>query len=908
MQTISAGIPTLSLVKARGLQATDQRDVSSPHDNSGKFAPIDLSAYFNASSIDLGSHRQAMTMSGDSVKDGFVRTPAGKQNLRGIPFSLGPKEIDRKSWLTLSLRPISWATNSAELSVNQKARFLCLAAFCDWDPVEASPSGVDATERVGQKLGEVVLNFEDGTKEALPIRRRFEVNALSEFLGHLCFAAEPHLKDEATRLTDPLRNAMGWGGLQSAESDSHYPDGPDGRPLATVWISALANPFPDRTVKSIRFQAASDDMLFVCGLTLFRGQENPVRYERLKLYRLTLPEPVGGDEMRWKIDIDLGEIAGRFVLPVFNPERWLSAQAKGLGERAESTRAGRYLYLELTASPDATLFLRDDNIGKEYTFELGRLVPGKPLEGQSSQTKIEILEARKVWVQGRVLDGATRRPTPVRLAFRSAEGRYIPPYGHRTQVNDGFFQDYGGDLKLLDSSFAYVDGTFQIELPVGDVYVEVTKGFEYEAVRQKLTIEPGQKVLVLEIPRFVDFRSQGWISADTHVHFLSPTTAILEGQAEGLNLINLLAAQWGDLFTNVADLSYGPLTSHDRETLVWVGTENRQHILGHLSLLGGHGMPVFPMSAAGPSESYIGDPLWTSLAEWADACRERGGLVVRPHFPIPTGEEAADIVLGKFDAIEIIDASALYPEPKDPLEAFNNLRYLDWYRYLNCGYRLPVVGGTDKMSAWMPVGANRAYAYIGDGEFNFDNWAGAVRKGNTFATTGPLLFLCADGRLPGDEIELGAGGGTVEIQVDAKCYLPIHRLEVVLNGRVVAAREQTEGAREITLREKVRVGGPGWLAARCLSTLGPTTNWRFRLDAHTSPVYLRVSGQEVFSESAASYMLTLIEGCQSWVENLAIRPDPERFERIRKLLQEAHDRMHARLHQYGMHHSQGSGN
>ena len=46
------------------------------------------------------------------------------------------------------------------------------------------------------------------------------------------------------------------------------------------------------------------------------------------------------------------------------------------------------------------------------------------------------------------------------------------------------------------------------------------------------------------------------MTADTHTHFLSPTTALLEAQAEGLNLINLLAAQWGALYTNVGDLSH----------------------------------------------------------------------------------------------------------------------------------------------------------------------------------------------------------------------------------------------------------------------------------------------------------------------------------------------------------------
>jgi len=144
----------------------------------------------------------------------------------------------------------------------------------------------------------------------------------------------------------------------------------------------------------------------------------------------------------------------------------------------------------------------------------------------------------------------------------------------------------------------------------------------------------------------------------------------------------------------VGDISHGPLTSKDGETIVWVGTENRQHILGHIGLLGVHGNPVYPMSASGPEESYLGDPLWCSLAEWADKCREREGLAVGANFPYPTGEVAADIVMGKLDAIE------LFPDD----DHFNHLRYLDWYRYLNCGYRLPAVGARIKWAPTKPSG------------------------------------------------------------------------------------------------------------------------------------------------------------------------------------------------------------
>ena len=156
------------------------------------------------------------------------------------------------------------------------------------------------------------------------------------------------------------------------------------------------------------------------------------------------------------------------------------------------------------------------------------------------------------------------------------------------------------------------------------------------------------------------------------------------------------------------------------------------------------------------------------------------------------------------------------------------MRYLDWYHYLNCGYRLPAVAGTDKMGAYMPAGANRVYAYLGQEEFNYPNFAKAVRAGNTFATSGPLLMFHADGRPPGAEITLGAGGGTIEVTADAQCFVPIHRLEVIFNGKVVAAQEEPAGARTIHLTEKIKVQGPGWLAARCSSQSGPTTVVEFQ--------------------------------------------------------------------------------
>jgi hypothetical protein len=196
----------------------------------------------------------------------------------------------------------------------------------------------------------------------------------------------------------------------------------------------------------------------------------------------------------------------------------------------------------------------------------------------------------------------------------------------------------------------------------------------------------------------------------------------------------------------------------------------------------------------------------------------------------------------------------------------------------------------------MPVGHHRTYAWLGGDEFSVENWSKAVRSGNTFMSSGPLLFFKADGRVPGEEIAFRSGGGRVEVEAHARCTKPLHRLDVVCNGKVVASQVEKRGARELRLQDKVSLAGPGWLAARCYSrveTLGS------RVVAHTSPVYFTVPGKELFSAPVASYMLRLIDGAELWTRDLAIRPDPETMERLLRVFADAKAALQERLRRNG---------
>lgn len=825
-----------------------------------KFTVLDLKPYFNAGRGPEGWH--------PAIGEQFGALPAGPQTFWGIPFELDPGEAN--CWLVMARD-----SGAVTLRLSEKASYLVIVHFCDssHDPEgQAQPADyyVGQIAQPGEHLADYVLLYADGSEHRQPVRRRFEVNEAMVAWGQRAFAARPHVESVALDWRGPYPAAL-WGRHQTGVGP-----GPDGGPLR-YWLYALENPQPEKELAAIRLEPTGAGRLAVAGITLYHGQEHPLRHHRLESLRVTLPEPTSLDEV--ETAIDLGVIARRYAVPAFDPESWLEGDPKGWGEEALPLQPTDQLLLDVTASPEARLKVAGREVDLSPVYQDGQ---GQSADGQ---VRVEILTPRKTWVHVTVEDESTGRPTPVRVHFRATDGRYLPPYGHSHEVNDNWFEDYGGDLKLGSTQYAYVDGCFQVELPVGEVYVEMAKGFEYRPVRQRLVIQPGQRELTLHLGRAFDWRRQGWVTADTHVHFLSPQTAWLEAQAEGLNMVNLLASQWGDLFTNVADLT-GDLSGVSRDdTLIWVGTENRQHLLGHMSLLGVKGEPVFPMCASGPQESYLGDPTWMSMAEWADLCREREGLVVIPHFPNPYCEVAADIVLGKVDAAEI-----RYFTPA--LDSFN---VREWYRFLNCGYQVAAVGGTDKMSAGMPVGGVRTYAHLKDDEFTFANWARAVRAGRTFTTSGPLIGLAVEGRAPGDEIRLPSGGGTLEAEAWVQSVQPFHELQIVVNGQIVSRQATEEGVLETRLRSKVRLEGSAWIAARCVSRLKVWHVWPIHIAAHTSPVYVRCGEEELFSPSEATYMLTLIDGGLTWLDTLSIPASPERQARIRGVFEEARASLSQRL-------------
>ena len=171
-------------------------------------------------------------------------------------------------------------------------------------------------------------------------------------------------------------------------------------------------------------------------------------------------------------------------------------------------------------------------------------------------------------------------------------------------------------------TYAYIDGSCQGWLPRGEVILDVARGFEYEPLRDRLEGKPGQQELELRLKRWCDMNRDRWFSGDSHVHFLSTQGSHAEAQGEDLNVVNLLPSQWGSLFTNTEEFTGRASVSPDGSSIVYVGSENRQHFLGHLILLGLKDV-VMPWCSDGPNEAELGGTLEVTMSGL-------GGPVSRP--------------------------------------------------------------------------------------------------------------------------------------------------------------------------------------------------------------------------------------------------------------------------------------
>jgi len=457
-------------------------------------------------------------------------------------------------------------------------------------------------------------------------------------------------------------------------------------------------------------------------------------------------------------------------------------------------------------------------------------------------------------VHFRVNDATTGKPTPVRLRISDAAGEWYVPWGRYRDFPTGRHEQVGGCVYLDGTKYVYIDGSCELPLPAGvPVTVDISKGPEYLPIRETVTLGAGQMAMRFNLTRWIDTHADGWITADARVHDLNPCDAWLEAAAEGVDFAHVLLtehdmpSQDGHLYRSVPNLTAfsGQQSAIEKDGVtVAVNTFHSHPVLGHVGLLHSH-RPIFPLSFGGDEATDD----W-SICDWCDQCHRKGGLTVLAE-PF-TGEGLIAAILGKIDAVEWAPGgeSAFLPA---------------YYRLLNAGIRIPLVGASGKCGNRTAVGAMRTYARS---ERTLPGWVDAVRAGRTFVTNGPLIDLRVNDKVPPTDNHR-EHPQAFHIDAKARSGTPFEQLEIIANGEVVAMVAGDGSPCEAEINHDVMPFRGGWSAVRVRGPGG--------LIAHTSPIWLDFEGTKtVVDARAVAAIRKQVEATREWAEQVGRYEVPKR--------------------------------
>jgi hypothetical protein len=381
-------------------------------------------------------------------------------------------------------------------------------------------------------------------------------------------------------------------------------------------------------------------------------------------------------------------------------------------------------------------------------------------------------------------------------------------------------------------------GDFTIELPIGNWKINIQHGNEYIPVDQEFAIVDGESNVVksFTLKRWINLPKLGWYSGDVHVHHPTNRPAFRDyllsyANAEDLHIVNILEMghhqagvdAMGHLHTGTdfKQEGFGEKFRVNKDNY-WLisGQEDPRSRFGHII-----GLNINQMVRDTTVYDYY-DLVFKNLK------MQPGAVVGFAHFAWNVSWNIQNITTGfpwfittnQIDFVELLQ--------------FLKLNTLDYYEYLNLGFRITAAAGSDFPWA-STIGEVRTMVYTGK-DFTPDSWFAGLKAGHTFVTNGPALFFTADGKMPGSEIDK-AKGSTIKLSVKALSNSGIGTIKriAIYNNQGLVAEALNKGLKdsiEINLDHKFKESQ--WIAAVVNCDNGAV--------AHTTPVYVVVDGKPTY--------------------------------------------------------------
>ncbi|HTQ45758.1 MAG TPA: CehA/McbA family metallohydrolase, partial [Polyangiaceae bacterium] len=462
--------------------------------------------------------------------------------------------------------------------------------------------------------------------------------------------------------------------------------------------------------------------------------------------------------------------------------------------------------------------------------------------------------------------GPDGKPGAARVSVLDANGRFHAPLGAWIHADDG----YDRALQPFEAHYFHASGDIEVEVPAGEVSIDVMRGFRYPFERLHATVKAGATTRLASAVEPVANRAEGggrWSSGDVHVHMNygglyrnTPEHLLEQARAEDLDVVHAVIVNKEQRVPDIAYSGHGIDAVSTASNVIVHGQEFHTSYWGHLGILAPSGGTLLPGYAGYPNTAAAS--LVPTNADVADMAHAMGALVGYVHpfdeeiHPFDAKEALSnefpvDVALGKVDYIEIVGF------------ADHRITASVWYRMLNLGFRLPAAGGTDAMANYAslrgPVGMNRVFVRVPEGPVSVPEWQAGLKAGRTFATNGPLLDFTLGGQPIGGEVALAAPNAQLPFTAHLKSIVPIDHLEVVCNGVVVRNLPLTGARMAADAKGTVPANKSGWCVLRATSGRAEYPVLDDSPYATTSPVYVSVKGARPKSSADAKFFAAWID-------------------------------------------------
>jgi hypothetical protein len=391
-------------------------------------------------------------------------------------------------------------------------------------------------------------------------------------------------------------------------------------------------------------------------------------------------------------------------------------------------------------------------------------------------------------------------PIPCKVQFKGLNGTQNPNWGPTSAIH------------AVGNLYYSHNGRFTVPIAPGQYEAIISYGVEHDVVRVPLKIDKDQKVpLKAELKRTV--QSPGWVTADFHSHSSPSGDNTAEQRGRVLNLL-------------CENIEFAPCTEHNRldsytPHLKALGVEELMGTCTGIELTGSplplNHQNAFPLKLK-PRTQDGGAPLTDvdpqkqirRLFEWD----ERGEKLVQQNHPDigwlffdkdgdgqPDGGYQQGFpfmhVIEVHPISEILDMKPIrIVATQQGKRETRNETIFNWLQLLNQGHRIPGVVNTDAhynfhgsggLFNWVRCDPPKSLPKQGGeevmGDINPFVIVRHAKKGNMVMSTGPFLEVKLGEAIPGDDVKLEGGKGTLHVRVQCPNWFDIDRVQVLVNGR-----------------------------------------------------------------------------------------------------------------------------